>query len=143
MVKYCNHLSPYDKPGNDINGLFMERIMAVLEINNSKFVANMENKEMQLSDLPSKIVLKSWLSIKLYCTWCKDDAMFSVEEVLALEIAWKSLAVAALDSGIALKQNSVIFFADVRPNRPGTGYKQRAKTTNTKFFLSRQDSFEH
>lgn len=33
--------------------------MSVLEINNSKFVANMENKEMQLSDLPSKIVLKS------------------------------------------------------------------------------------
>ena len=59
MVKYCNHLSPYDKPGNDINELFMERIMAVLEINNSKFVANMENKEMQLSDLPAKIVFKS------------------------------------------------------------------------------------
>lgn len=59
MVKYCNHLSPYDKPGNDINGLFMERIMAVLEINNSKFVANMENKEMQLSDLPGKIIVKN------------------------------------------------------------------------------------
>lgn len=59
MVKYCNHLSPYDKPGDDINKMFMERIMAVLEINNSKFVANMENKEMQLSDLPSKIVFKN------------------------------------------------------------------------------------
>ena len=59
MVKYCNHLSPYDKPGNDINELFMERIMAVLEINNSKFVANMENKEMQLSDLPGKIIVKN------------------------------------------------------------------------------------
>lgn len=59
MVKYCNHLSPYDKPGDDTNKMFMERIMSVLEINNSKFVANMENKEMQLSDLPSKIVLKS------------------------------------------------------------------------------------
>lgn len=59
MVKYCNHLSPYDKPGDDINKMFMERIMSVLETNNGKFVANMENKEMQLSDLPSKIVLKS------------------------------------------------------------------------------------
>ena len=37
----------------------MERIMAVLEINNSKFVANMENKEMQLSDLPGKIIVKN------------------------------------------------------------------------------------
>lgn len=59
MVKYCNHLSPYDKPGDDIDKLFMERIMAVLEINNSKFVANMENKEMQLSDLPGKIIVKN------------------------------------------------------------------------------------
>ena len=59
MVKYCNHLSPYDKQGGDIDKLFMERIMAVLEINNSKFVANMENKEMQLSDLPGKIIVKN------------------------------------------------------------------------------------
>ena len=59
MVKYCNHLSPYDKPGDDIDKLFMEHIMAVLEINNSKFVANMENKEMQLSDLPGKIIVKN------------------------------------------------------------------------------------
>lgn len=60
MVKYCNRLSPYDKPyKDDINKLFMERIMAVLEINNSKFVANMEDKEMQLSDLPAKIIVKN------------------------------------------------------------------------------------
>ena len=59
MVKYCNHLSPYDKQGDDIDKLFMERIMAVLEINNSKFVANMVNKEMQLSDLPGKIIVKN------------------------------------------------------------------------------------
>lgn len=59
MVKYCNHLSPYDKQGDDIDKLFMERVMAVLEINNSKFVANMENKEMQLSDLPGKIIVKN------------------------------------------------------------------------------------
>lgn len=60
MVKYCNDLSPYDKPDEeDINKMFMEHIMAVLEINNSKFVANMENKESQLSDLPEKIIFKN------------------------------------------------------------------------------------
>ena len=89
MVKYCNHLSPYDKPGDDIDKLFMERIMAVLEINNSKFVANMENKEMQLSDLPGKIIVKNWALISMYNT---EYTTYSTQRIFYATLVFMQLS---------------------------------------------------
>lgn len=59
MVKYCKRIPPYDNTdSNIINDLFMLRILDVLDDNNKKFVENMENKEAQLSELPTKMIIK-------------------------------------------------------------------------------------
>ena len=67
----------------------MERIMAVLDINNSKFVANMENKEMQLSDLPGKIIVKNWALISMYNT---EYTTYSTQRIFYATLVFMQLS---------------------------------------------------
>lgn len=60
MVKYYETLPPYNGPDDlTVNRLFMLNILNVLDRNNEKFVDNMENKEVELNDLPDKLIFKS------------------------------------------------------------------------------------
>lgn len=60
MVKYSQKLAPYDvQDGDERDMTFKIRFMEIMNENNEKFVDNMENKEISLSDLPDKLNLKA------------------------------------------------------------------------------------
>ena len=60
MVRYSQELAPYDvQDGDERDMTFKIRFMEIMNENNEKFVDNMENKEMSLSDLPDKLNLKA------------------------------------------------------------------------------------
>ena len=60
MVKYTQELAPYDvQDGDERDKTFKIRFLEIMNVNNEKFVDNMENKEISLSDLPDKLNLNT------------------------------------------------------------------------------------